>query len=84
MSGRRAIGIEKFRAELIRRGAPEEIVEECLGEIPTANQREVLQRLLEGKFAPTDSRAKAGRFLIGRGFSDEDVETALEDFFPND
>jgi SOS response regulatory protein OraA/RecX len=81
MTGRRAAGIEKLRAELKSRGAPENIIEECLAEISPTDQREAMRQALSAKYKPTDDRARAGRFLIGRGFAEEDIESALNDFF---
>ena len=81
-SGKRAVGIEKLRAELLRRGAPEEEVESLLAEL--GEQGEIVDALLDKKLRPGDSRAKAGRFLFSRGFSEETVEDSLNRRFPED
>jgi SOS response regulatory protein OraA/RecX len=84
LTGRRAAGIEKLRAELERRGAPENIIEECLAELSPANQKQGMLDALSAKFRPTDDRAKGGRFLISRGFAEDDIESALDEFFRAD
>lgn len=83
-TGRRAVGIEKLRAELLSRGAPEEIVTECLAALPREDQRQAMLDALSSKYKPTDSRAKGARFLIGRGFGEDEIENALDDFFQAD
>ena len=41
-----------------------------------------MQDALAAKFSPEDnSRAKAARFLYGRGFSEDAIEGALDRFF---
>ncbi len=81
-SGKRSIGIEKLRAELLERGAPEETIEAVL--IQHAHgESQRLSDVLSAKFKPSDSRAKAGRFLFSRGFSEDAIESALDRFFGN-
>jgi len=80
-TGKRSVGIEKLRAELLSRGAPEEIVSECLAALPRDEQRQAMLDALSSKFKPADSRAKGARFLIGRGFEEDEIESALDDFF---
>jgi SOS response regulatory protein OraA/RecX len=84
MTGKRAAGIEKLRAELERRGAPENIVEECLAELSPDDQKQGMLDALSAKFKPTDDRARAGRFLLSRGFAEDEIESALDDFFRTD
>lgn len=79
-SGRRSVGEEKLRAELLARGAPEEAVSEALG-ASSDGEAERMHEALSGKFRPTDSRAKGARFLLSRGFSEEEVEGALDRYF---
>lgn len=83
-SGKRAAGVEKLRAELERRGAPEEIIEECLGALSPDEQRKAMIAALSGKFRATDDRARAARFLLSRGFAEDDLEGALVEFFGSD
>ena len=79
-SGKRSIGIEKLRAELLERGAPEETVEAVLVQFAEGESQRMLDAL-SAKFKPSDSRAKAGRFLFSRGFSEDEIESALDRFF---
>lgn len=81
-AGKRAVGKEKLRAELLRRGAPEVEVDMALAE--TSEPEETLDRLLAEKLRPGDSRAKAGRFLVSRGFEEEQIESALDRHFGTD
>lgn len=83
-SGRRAAGIEKLRAELERRGAPEEIIEGCLDSISPDDQRRQMLEALSAKFKPTDDRARGARFLLGRGFAEDDIEGPLDEYFLTD
>jgi regulatory protein len=88
-SGRRAVGREKIRAELLKRGAPEDVLDEVLNILPDADASENLTDLLRAKFGSSDEkgrygradRARAGRFLASRGFEEESIETALDSFF---
>jgi SOS response regulatory protein OraA/RecX len=74
-SGKRAVGRERLQAELERRGATSTIIE---GVLPDADEeRARLRELIRCKFEPTADRAKAGRFLLSRGFAEEDVESEL-------
>lgn len=84
MTGRRAAGIEKLRAELLRRGAPEEIIEECLSELSPADQRQSMLDALSAKFKPADDRARGARFLLSRGFAEDEIEGPLDEFFRTD
>jgi SOS response regulatory protein OraA/RecX len=83
-SGRRAVGDEKLRAELIARGAPEEIVDECLANLGGADEAQRMRDALAAKFKPTDDRVKGARFLLSRGFAEDGIEGALDDFFRSD
>lgn len=84
MSGKRAAGAEKLRAELKRRGAPEEIIEECLAELSPAEQRQAMLDALSAKFKPTDDRVRGARFLLNRGFAEDEIEGPLDEFFRQD
>jgi SOS response regulatory protein OraA/RecX len=81
MSGKRAAGIEKLSADLAKRGAPEEIIEECLASITSDDQRLAMLDALTGKFKPTDDRVRGARFLLSRGFSEDQIEGPLDEFF---
>ena len=73
-----------MRAELERRGAPENIIEECLATLSPADQKQGMLDALSAKFKPTDDRARGGRFLLSRGFDENDIEGALDEFFRAD
>lgn len=77
-SGKRAVGIERLRAELEKLGAPDESIERHLADGP--NESELALEALRAKYKTETPRAKAGRFLYGRGFSQEAVESALDAF----
>ncbi len=82
-SGRRSVGLEKLRTELLERGAPEEIVNTALSEFADSESERILLTLA-AKFSPTDdARLKAARFLSSRGFQEEGIESALDRFFQN-
>ena len=80
-SGKRAIGLEKLRAELLERGAPEETISSLLSD-HSEGERERMLTALTAKFSPgDDARAKAARFLFSRGFTEDEIEPALDRFF---
>lgn len=80
--GRRAIGADRIRATLERRGAPETLVEEAVTQTAEGDS-ERADDLLKSRYseARREDRAKAGRFLYGRGFSEETIESALDSHF---
>jgi regulatory protein len=80
-TGKRAAGMEKLRSELRRKGAPEELVEQRLASVSAEAEREAMLALLRSRFESSDSRARAARFLAGRGFAEDQVEGALDEFF---
>lgn len=85
-SGRRAIGREKLRADLLRRGAPEELIEEALADLPKDSAEVDALSLLRLKYGrpetgDTAKRARAGRFLAARGFELEEIEHTLDCYF---
>ena len=79
--GRRAEGDERLRERLERRGASQEAIDAALAQAPDEARR--LQDALSAKFKSPDpsQRAKAGRFLLARGFDEEAVDGALDHFF---
>ena len=79
-SGKRAEGDLKLRERLERRGAAPEAIEAALADVPSESER--MQEALSAKFRPEEGqRAKAGRFLMSRGFEEESVTEALDRFF---
>jgi len=82
-TGRRSVGSEKLRAELLERGASEEIINLALVGTSTGEQDKMLEAL-SAKFSPEEkARAKAARFLFSRGFPEEEIESVLDRFFQN-
>ncbi len=79
-SGKRSVGIEKLRAELLERGAPEETIDAILGSDLSSESQRMLDAL-SARFSPDVSRAKAARFLYSRGFPEESIEGVLDRFF---
>lgn len=80
-NGSKARGAEALRQELLRRGAPEEEIERQISQIPPETIQAQLLDLLSKKCKIADSRERAARLLLSRGFSEEEVETALTAFF---
>jgi len=80
-TGKRASGIEKMRLELKAKGAPEELVEQRLAEITPQSQHESMLALLKAKCKSADDRVKGARLLLSRGFDEDAIESALDEFF---
>jgi len=78
-AGRRALGDALLKERLVRRGADEAMVEARLAE--TGSEAERIDALLAAKYQPHDDPARAGRFLYGRGFSEDAIREALERYF---
>jgi len=69
-------GPEKIRTTLERRGASAETVETAMAGINSSPDQ--LQQILTKKFRTPVTREKAARFLYSRGFSQEEIEAALD------
>lgn len=86
-SGKRALGPLRLRLELLKRGAREADVDEGLSRISESARMEQILGLVESRFpAGTTSaplpmsdaeRAKLTRFVVSRGFDEEDVDSAF-------
>lgn len=76
--GRRAVGSARFRERMERRGAPDELVDEATAQVAEGDAV-TAAALLTARFAENNpkDRARAGRFLMGRGFAEEVVESAI-------
>jgi len=83
-TGKRAAGIEKMRLELRQRGAPEELIDTRLAEVTPESQSAEMRALLVARCKPTDSRAKGARLLLSRGFDEDAVREAINEFFGSD
>ena len=80
-SGSRARGADAIRAELLKRGAPEEEVDRQLALLSPESVQGQMQDLLTKKCKISDSRSKAARMLLSRGFDEDAVASALDTFF---
>jgi SOS response regulatory protein OraA/RecX len=79
-AGKRSMGRNLIRDRLLARGAPEELLNELLGDEPDGELERALG-LLKGKYRTTDDRRKGGRLLYSKGFDESVIEQALERFF---
>lgn len=80
-AGKRAKGRERLRAELLRMGADAETADRALeSRTEEAELLEALEALRARRFGPGE-RARAARFLAGRGFGEETIRAALEERF---
>ena len=80
-TGKRAAGAKKIRAELQKRGAPDELIEESLGAVTSEASHVSMLDALRAKFKPGDDRARAARFLLSRGFAEDEIEPPLDEYF---
>lgn len=80
-SGKRAAGVERLRSELKRRGAPEELINKRLAQVTAESEADGMRAVLRAKCKPTDQRAKGARLLLSRGFPEDEIEAALDEFF---
>ncbi|CAN5394590.1 hypothetical protein BH11ARM1_BH11ARM1_02000 [soil metagenome] len=78
-SGKRLISNRALTVQLTERGASQETIEKVLGS--AEDEMVQLGELLASRYQPSDHPGKAGRFLYTRGFSDDQIETALESYF---
>lgn len=83
-TGRRSIGPEKLRAELLQRGATEDQVEGSLALRTDSDDIEAMLAALGGRTWKEGDRSRAGRFLASRGFGEELISTALDRHFGPD
>lgn len=79
-AGKRSMGRNLIRERLLARGAPEELLDELLGDEPEGELERALG-LLKGKYRMTDDRRKGGRMLYSKGFDESVIEQALERYF---
>lgn len=73
--GRKARGSIAVRNKLEERGAPQEVIAAVMEGIDSADGA---AQLAIARRANGASLAQAGRFLVGRGFSEDEVESALQ------
>jgi SOS response regulatory protein OraA/RecX len=77
--GRRAVGDDRLRDRLIEKGVDPATVEAALEGGESEENR--ADAILSARYTRDGSRAKAGRYLMSRGFSEETVESALNRYF---
>lgn len=73
--GRKAKGSIAVRNKLEERGAPQDVIAAVMEGIDSADGAAQLAIVRRANGA---TRAQAGRFLVGRGFSEDEVESALQ------
>ena len=78
-SGKRSVGIERFRAEMLSRGAPEMIIEECL--VAWSDQIEADRALAVLTAKKPRDPIRAARYLASKGFDPVLIESVVERFF---
>lgn len=67
--------------KLARRGAPTELLDPYLTGGSGEGELENMLLILRKRYPDGGDRAKAGRYLFSRGYSEEGVESALEQCF---
>jgi SOS response regulatory protein OraA/RecX len=77
--GKRAKSHSLLREELLDLGAPEAAVNEALS--MARPDADAIMDLLASRHPKPAERAKSGRFLYTRGFSEEQIESALDAYF---
>ena len=70
-----------MREDLMKRGAPQDLVEERLSVVGFENQLAGMRAILEVRCKTSDNRAKGARCLLSKGFSEGEIKDALDDFF---
>lgn len=78
----KGLGKRRIEQRLLSRGVEEELAEVEVGRIGEETELEKALGLLKKKYRADDDFAKAGRFLMQRGFDEEIVRTALGQHFP--
>jgi regulatory protein len=79
--GGRALGRDAIRAQLLARGAPEDLVEEALDGLEATAWRDQMMALLRSRCKPSDGPEKGARLLLSRGFEPDEIESVLNAFF---
>lgn len=76
---RKALGDSGLIAKLNAKGASESVIEAALSNAPSEESR--IEALLGANPKYLGDRGKMARFLYGKGFSEESIESALERHF---
>lgn len=77
---RRGFGRMKAEQELLRIGATEEQAQQALSKVDDESELVKMGVLLRRKYPAGGDRARAGRFLVSRGFEEGLIEMALDRF----
>ena len=80
-SGRRSVGSERLRSELLSKGATASQVEEALASRIDEDELAAMLAALAGRRWNPLERDRAGRFLASRGFDPELIPAALDRSF---
>lgn len=75
--GRRAIGDELLKHKLESRGVPTEVIAGLFDEVDT-DELNRARVLVSAKFSGSKSPGRVARFLASRGFSEDTIESILE------
>ena len=75
--GRRAVGDQALRDKLETRGVPGDVISSLMLEVDQDELSRALV-LVDAKFSGSRSQGRVARFLAGRGFSDDTIESILE------
>lgn len=81
----KGIGKNRVRARILSRGVDEDLAEQALQPLNDQEETQKALALLQKKYPPEATpteQAKAGRFLLQRGFEEETVRQALARHFP--
>jgi SOS response regulatory protein OraA/RecX len=76
--GRRAIGDELLKHKLESRGVPSEVIAGLFEEADT-DELNRARILVQAKFSGSNSPGRVARFLASRGFSEDTIESILEE-----
>lgn len=78
MAERLGRGKERIRAELLARGAPEEIVEQALARLTADVEMQAMLRVLGKGLRGVPNRQKGWRLLASRGYDAESIAAAID------
>lgn len=75
--GRRALGDQALRDKLESRGVPSLVIDELFLDVDQDELSRALV-LVDAKFSGSQNPGRVARFLAGRGFSEDTIETILD------
>ena len=83
-SGKRSVGSERLRSDLLSKGAAASQVEGALATRDDEGEISAMLAALAGRRWNEGDRNRAGRFLVSRGFDPDLISTALDRCFGPD